>query len=196
MKERGLRMSSRFWKNQETKHRPAQTCYIIPVWEKGTWTIPTSPRIYKALRLVTGKLLLLQESNLFYSCGCCTLEKLLVGLKSSLSLSVLQSLRGLKFSAVASLDVRAPIDRREWATENEGLPKPQHSPPQYSAHAASDKVPAARTHVVRRHNHRGAKNRGTCSLQCFRSSLELLLFLLSEVLLRSPRGMWRCYPAQ
>lgn len=39
----------------------------------------------------------------------------------------------------------------------------------------SDKV-AASTHIVRHHNHRGAKNREPYSLQRFRNSLELLLF--------------------
>ena len=38
----------------------------------------------------------------------------------------------------------------------------------------SDKMLAASTHVVRHHNHRGAKNRERYSLQCFRSSMELL----------------------
>lgn len=36
----------------------------------------------------------------------------------------------------------------------------------YSARAVSDKVLAASAHIVRHHNHRGAKNRGPCLLEC------------------------------
>lgn len=64
-----------------------------------------------------------------------------------------------------------PVIERQKKKKKKGkvyrMPNPQQI--HGAQHTLSDKMLAASTHVVRHHNHRGAKNRGRYSLQCFRS---------------------------